>query len=109
MLIYYLFLTNTSVLACGDGEYMFEEIYDDVHLVKKYDVNSFSKFENMVNGPWLYRQFVCFVLYLTETINRFSKEHRRIIQTLNVEKKLFTTVSFKDLNLDNTMSIHESF
>lgn len=67
---------------------MFDEIYDEVYLVEKHDTNNFSKYDNSVDGPWLYRQFVCLVLYLTEKINEFSKEHKKIVQTLYAEKKL---------------------
>jgi len=68
---------------------MFEKIYDDVYLVVKYDTDIFSKYHgNSVNGSWLYRQFVYFVIHLTEKMNSYSEEHRQIMETLNAEKKL---------------------
>lgn len=68
---------------------MFEKIYDDVYLVVKYDSNIFSKYHgDSVNGSWLYRQFVYFVYHLIEKMNRYSEEHRQIMETLNAEKKL---------------------
>jgi len=85
---------------------MFKEIDDNVHLVEKYDVNSFSKFKHLVNGPWIYRQFVCFIFYLTEKINIFSKEHRRILYTLEEKKKWFIMVSLKKIHFDKFASIY---
>lgn len=67
---------------------MFEDISDDVHLVERYDTNYFSKYENTVDGSWLYQHLVFLVLYMTEKINQFSKEYRKIMQTLFIEKKL---------------------
>lgn len=68
---------------------MFENIYDDIYLVEKYDTNILSKYDNFVNGPWFYRQIICVILYLTDKINEFSKKHRQIIQLLQIEKTLF--------------------
>jgi len=67
---------------------MFEKIYDDVYLVVKYDASIFSKYGDSVKGSWLYRQFVYFVLYITEKMNSYSEEHRQIMETLNAEKKI---------------------
>lgn len=68
---------------------MFENIYDDIYLVEKYDTNILSKYKDFVNGPWFYRQIICVVLCLTDKIDEFSKKHRKITQVLQVEKKLF--------------------
>lgn len=67
---------------------MFEEIYDDVYLVEKHDTELFPQNDDSIKGPWLYRQFIYFVLYLSERIDEFSIEHRKIVQTLYTEKKL---------------------
>lgn len=68
---------------------MFEEVYDEVYFVEKYDTDNFRKHETATeNSSWLYRQFACFVLYITEKINEFSKEHRNIMHVLNIEKKI---------------------
>lgn len=75
---------------------MFEQIYDDVYLVEKYDTNILSKYEDFVNGPWFYRQIICIGLYLTDIIDEFSKKHRLITQLLKKEKKLFM-VNFLDI------------
>lgn len=78
---------------------MFEKIYDDVYLVVKYDASTFSIYQSSVNGSWLYRQFVSFVLYITEKINSFSQEHRQIMTTLNTEKKLLMVVNIQIFTL----------
>lgn len=67
---------------------MFEDISDDVYLVQRYDTKSFSKREETIKGSWLYQQLVYLILYATKKINQFSKEYRKIMQTLIVEKKL---------------------
>lgn len=67
---------------------MFEVVYDDVYFVEKYDTDYFHKHETIaVNSPWLYRQLLYIIIYVTEKLNKFSKEHRHIMQVLNEEKK----------------------
>lgn len=68
---------------------MFEEIYDDVYLVEKYNSNNVSRHYQypVINGNLLYRQFAYFVIYLTEQINEFSKDYRKMMNTLHLEKK----------------------
>lgn len=78
---------------------MFEEVYDDVYLVEKYDTNNFYNYEAVAtNSPWIYQQFVCFIFYVTAKINRFSKEHRHIMHVLNIEKKKLISVRFIEIN-----------
>lgn len=84
--------------ACLDGEHMFEEISDDVYLVEKNDQHAFTKYKDSVTGSWLYRHFVSVVLYVTEKINTFSKEYRKIMQTLFIEKKMLMVSLCKENN-----------
>ncbi|VVC27297.1 Piezo non-specific cation channel, R-Ras-binding domain,Piezo domain [Cinara cedri] len=75
--------------ACEGSVRMFDKIYDDVYLVKNHDkINNLPIPENLKNDLWIYRHFVGFILYLTKLMNRYSYEHRRMMHTLNTEKKL---------------------
>lgn len=66
---------------------MFEKIYDDVYLVKNHNTSTFSIPDSFANDSWLYRQCIGFIFFLTEQINRCSYKYRKIMQTLNTEKK----------------------
>lgn len=80
--------------ACLDGEHMFKEISDDVHLVKRYDSKSFSKYGALVKGSWLYRYWICLIMYVTDKINEFSEQHRKIMKALFNEKQILMVSLF---------------
>lgn len=81
--------------ACLDGEHMFKEISDDVHLVKRFNSKSFSKYEALVKGSWMYRYWICLIMYVTDKINEFSEERRKIMKALLKEKQMLMVGLFK--------------
>ncbi|XP_050426114.1 piezo-type mechanosensitive ion channel component-like isoform X2 [Adelges cooleyi] len=77
-------------LACQNGQYMFEEISDDVHLVypdNDYQTFSYESYSSKMPKNVVGKKIVLGVMYVVKKLNNYSLEYRMTMQALESGKK----------------------